>query len=364
MKNLALQHIQAMQPYSPPLDGRSAFDGLLLDFNERTLQPSETILFALKQFMDNPKLQIYPEYFDLTEKIAAYAGANDDQIMITNGTDQAIDVIFRTFAGINDKAVIPEPSFAMFGQSARVNGHRIVNPLYKKDSLAFPIQDILEAIDDEVKLVVVCNPNSPTGTLVPIGYIERIAKRASNAIVYVDEAYFEFSGVTAIGLIQEYPNIIVSRTFSKAFGLASLRVGYVVARREYIAEMLKVRGPYDVNQVACCAAAAALSDTSAAISYAREVMDKAKPIVEKFFTESKIAFYPSAGNFILFKPDNPGQVAEILRKNGILIRPQNKPNIQGTLRLTIGTVLQMRTFIDVYTASITKNKEINNGTRQ
>ncbi len=353
MKNLALPRIQAMQPYSPPLDGRSAFDGLLLDFNERTLQPSDTILLALRQFMDNPKLQLYPEYFDLTEKIAAYAaGTNNDQIMITNGTDQAIDVIFRTFAGINDKVVIPEPSFAMFGQSARVNGNQIVNPLYEKDSLAFPVQSILEAIDDEVKLVVICSPNSPTGTLAPISDIESIAKHASNAIVYVDEAYFEFSGVTAIGLMQKYPNIIVSRTFSKAFGLAGLRVGYVIARRQHIAEMLKVRGPYDVNQVACCAAAAALSDTSAATSYAREIMYKAKPLVEKFFSEKEITFYPSAGNFILFKPDNPAQVAEILRKHGLLVRPQKKPNIQGTLRLTIGTLAQMKKFIYIYQESL------------
>jgi histidinol-phosphate aminotransferase len=348
MKNLALSRVQAMQPYKPPLDGRSAFDGLLLDFNERTLPPSETVLRSIEQFLSGAKPQLYPEYFDLEEKIARYAGVTSDQVMITNGTDQAIDVIFRSFSDNNSAVIIPEPTFAMYAQYARVNGNRIVSPLYDKAMLAFPVHEVLASITDEVKLVVICNPNSPTGTLVSIEDIERIAKKAQDAIVYIDEAYFEFSRCSAIGLIAKYSNVIVSRTFSKAFGLAGLRIGYVIANSEYITEMLKVRGPYDINQLAYFAASAAMTDIADVQTYAEEVMDKAKPMVENCFSQNNITFYPSSGNFILFKPDNPAMVAGTLRQNGIAVRPQDKPNINGTLRLTIGTSSQMKTFISVY----------------
>jgi histidinol-phosphate aminotransferase len=348
MKNLALPRIQAMKPYSPPLNGRSRYDGLLLDFNERTSPPGGQVKRAYRQFGGSQKPQLYPEYYDLETKIAEYAGVEAGQAMITNGTDQAISVIFRTFADKGDKVVIPDPSFAMYAQAARISGNRIVSPLYPEDSLAFPLAEVLAAIDAKVKLIVVCNPNSPTGTLVPIRDIERIAKQAKNAIVYVDEAYFEFSGCSAASLIKRSPNVIISRTFSKAFGLAGLRIGYIIADRRYIIEMLKVRGPYDVNQAACGAALAALDDVKVMQAYAGEVTKRAKPLVEKFFERNGITFYPSAGNFILFKPAEPEKVLKTLKRNGILVRPQDKPNIRGTLRLTVGTADQMEAFIRVY----------------
>lgn len=333
MKNLALQRIQAMKPYQPPINGRAVYDGLLLDFNERTAGPDG---------------RLYPEYFDLNESVAKYADVESGQVMVTNGTDQAIDIVIRSFSDRGDTVIIPEPSFAMYGQYARVNGNRIVTPFYKKDNLAFPLNEVIEMIDASTKLIVISNPNNPTGTLASPEDITKIARKAKQAIVYVDEAYYEFSGVTAVGLIDAYPNIIVSRTFSKAFGLAGLRIGYVIARRQYITEMLKVRGPYDVNQTACRAANTALKNTKAMKRYAREIMEEAKPLVEQFFIAQNIPYYPSAGNFILFKPQNPRAVAETLRKNGIALRSQDRPKIEGTLRVTIGTENQMKKFTDTY----------------
>lgn len=356
MKNLALPRIQAMKAYKPPIDGRSTYKGLLLNFNERTKQPTAT-LKAIKQHLDNFRPQLYPEYFDLTGIIAKYAGVNSTEVMITNGTDQAIDIIFRTFTDVNDKVVIPEPSFAMFRQAASLSGNRIVNPLYGKNNLSFPTQELLGSVENTVKLIVICNPNNPTGTSVSVSEIEQIAKRACNAIIYVDEAYFEFSKLTVVGLTSKYPNIVISRTFSKAFGLAGLRIGYIVANKRYITEMLKVRGPYDVNQIAYYAASAALKDVSGMKKYANEVMREAKPLVEHFFNENQIHFYQSSGNFILFKPNKPAKVSRVLRENGIAVRSLDKPIIQGTLRLTIGTVEQMKRFIKVYKAAILESRQ-------
>ena len=192
MKNLALQRIQKMKPYKPPIDGRSAYDGMLLDFNERTKPPQNKVIRALEKFVRGQKLQVYPEYFDLERKIADYACVKADQIMITNGSDQGIDIIFRTFTEKGGKVIIPSPSFAMFFQCAQIVGNEIVSPLYKKDDLAFPLEEVLSAIDSRTKLIVVCNPNNPTGTAVSVSDIEKIAKKAKEAIVMLTRLILNF----------------------------------------------------------------------------------------------------------------------------------------------------------------------------
>jgi histidinol-phosphate aminotransferase len=349
MKNLALKRIQKMKPYSPPLAARRDFDGLLLDFNERTSPPAANIKASLEQSED---IQMYPEYSKLENLIAGYASVKPEEVMLANGSDQAIEVLFRTFVDKEGKVIIPAPSFSMFFQNADVIGCTVVSLFYEKKDLSYPLGKVLDSIDNKTRLIVVCNPNNPTGGTVSIRDIEKIAQKAINSIIYVDEAYFEFSGVSAIGLIRKYPNVIVSRTFSKAFGLASLRVGYLIANNMYISEMLKVRSPYPVNMAGYKAASAALADTSYMKNYVSEVMKKSKPLVEKFFSRNGITFYPSQANFILFKPDNPTKVYEKLLRAGILLRPQNKPGIEDTLRLTVGTFKQMEYFCQVYQKDI------------
>lgn len=351
MNNLALPHVQKMKPYKPPLDSRHNYKGLLLDFNERT-QPLPEYVVKNAQKTLSKDLQIYPEYAELEKLVAAYADVENSQIMLTNGSDQAGEVILRTFTERGDKIVIPSPSFDMFFQNAGVIGGKIVSPLYDKSDMSFPLKEVLEAIDDSTKLAVVCNPNSPTGTLVSLEDIEKIAKKATNTIVFVDEAYYEFSKVTAVSLIKKYPNVIVTRTLSKAFGLASLRIGYIVADEIYIKEMLKVRSPYPVNAVGCEISISAMRSIDYMKNYVSEIVDKSRPLVEEFFQKNKIAFYPSAGNFILFCPENPDFVFKKLRQAGILLRPQNKPNIEGSLRLTIGTLEQMEQFCEIYQKEI------------
>ncbi|OGJ53302.1 hypothetical protein A2448_01405 [Candidatus Peregrinibacteria bacterium RIFOXYC2_FULL_41_22] len=348
MKNLAIKRIQKMTPYSPPLNGRSGFKGILLDFNERTVQVNKKAIKALEEFIKKSKVQVYPEYFTLREKIAKYVGVEKNQIMLTNGSDNGMDIIFRTFTEAGDKAIIPTPSFAMFYQCASISGNEILTPLYKKEDLSFPENEVLKMIDDRVKIIVICNPNNPTATVASLDTIKKIAEKAKNAVVYVDEAYFEFCGITAAGLIKKYPNIIVTRTFSKAFGLPSLRIGYVVASKTHIDEMMKVRGPYDVNMPAYFAALAVIEDIDEMKNYANEVMQKAKPMVEQFFEKNNVKYYKSGSNFILFKPEKADATYKKLIEKGVLVRPQNRTNIENTLRVSIGTVDQMKKFIDVY----------------
>ncbi|MDO8658368.1 MAG: histidinol-phosphatase, partial [Candidatus Levybacteria bacterium] len=222
--------------------------------------------------------------------------------------------------------------------------------------MSFPTEEVMGMINESVKLIVICNPNNPTGTLVSTKDIEQIAQKAQNAIILVDEAYFEFSGVSAIALINKCPNIIITRTLSKAFGLPSLRIGYIIASKCYISELLKVRGPYDINMIAYTASLAALDDLEGTQKYVNEVMTEAKPMVEEFFTQNGVTFYPSSGNFLLFRP-NQILAKKRLEENGFLVRPQDKINIEQTLRVSIGTVKQTEQFIKVYQSVILNKSE-------
>ncbi|MBT3865412.1 histidinol-phosphate transaminase [Candidatus Peregrinibacteria bacterium] len=344
MTNLANLNIQEMKPYSPPLEGRRSYEGKLLDFNERTVPISRKVIKALKGFMKKDRMQIYPEYEDLCEKIAEYSGVVPSQVMLTNGSDQGIDLIFRTFTTKGSKVVIPSPSFAMFYQCAQVEQNEIIKPAYQDDG-SFPKTEVLEEIEKGAKLIIICNPNNPTGTAISLEEIEEITQKAlsKKAMVYVDEAYFEFCKITAVNLTKQYPNLIVTRTFSKAFGLAALRIGYTISSLQNIEEMLKVRGPYDINMFATKAAEASLDDINSLNKYVDEVMNKAKPMVEDFFNKNRIEFIPSRANFLLFKTDNPPDVTEKLKKMGFLTRPRN-----GAIRVTIGTVKQMKNFINQF----------------
>lgn len=351
MNKFVNSQISVMKPYLPPIEGRRKYKGVLCDFNERTIPASSKVLAAIRAFVSQNQTQLYPEYGDkLLRKIAAYAKVEPQQVMVTNGSDQGIDLIFRTFTSRNDTVVIPAPSFAMFYQCAGMVGNKVVEPAYKLPDLEYPTDEVAKAVENGTKLVVICNPNNPTGTLLSLVEIEQILIKAleKSCIVYIDEAYGEFSGVTAAPLIKKYPNLIITRTFSKAFGLASLRIGYVISDESNIAELRKVLGPYDVNMAGFAAACAALDDLKETRKYANEVMEKSKPMVESFFEKQKIPFYPSGSNFVLFKPQNANLVYEKLREKSTLVRPRSGPNINGTLRVTIGTVPQMKKFISVY----------------
>lgn len=334
--NLARKLVKNIKPYSPPLKGRTEFDGLLLDFNERSTVPKLVLERSVNR---------YPEYDALQLAIADYCGVNRDQVLLTNGSDQAIDTVFRTFIDPGDGVIMPSPTFGMIEQAAKLAGASIAAPLYLQPDLAFPFDEVL---DKSAKLIVMCNPNSPTGTLVKAADIEKIAALAPKAIIMVDEAYFEFSGISAVPLIQKYPNVVVTRTFSKAFGLAGLRLGYAIASTEHIAEMRKACGPYAVSSVAQAAGLATLKDRQTMTAYVREVMDQAKPFVEQFFTANHIRFYDSSANFILFQPDNWEVILNSLDDNGVLVRAQDRPGTPGCLRLTIGTLQEMERFVAAY----------------
>ncbi|OHA65194.1 MAG: hypothetical protein A2672_01765 [Candidatus Wildermuthbacteria bacterium RIFCSPHIGHO2_01_FULL_49_22b] len=345
-------NIKAMTPYNPPLEGRSAKGYLLLDFNEMTIETSPKVRQALHDFVDSKRVQVYPEYGDLNEVIASYAGVKPEEILVVNGSDQGIDVVMRAFVEKGDRVIIPSPSFAMEYQSALVQGAEIIKPEYQGPSLSFPLEEVLGLLDSSPKLFVLCNPNNPTGGDISMEDVQRILKRAKekDVVVLHDEAYFEFSGITAKDFIKEFDNLCITRTLSKQFGLASVRAGYVISQTQNIQEFMKIRGPYDVNMFAKTAIVAALADLPYFERYIAEVMREAKPKVEEFFRAKGVKFYPGVANFLLVEPKEPEKLIKNLQEQGILVRPREDP--PGTVRISIGTLQDTERLILAYSRAM------------
>ena len=350
------ERIKRMGHYKPPLEGRSGKDYLLLDFNERTTEPSPKVKDALKKFIDSGRLQVYPEYGDLEDKIGEYARVKPGQTMVTNGGDQGIDIICRAHLDKGDKVIIPFPAFAMHYQSAGIQGAETLEPKYKEDG-SFPLEETLNLISDEVKLVILCNPNNPLGSAIPIEKVEKVlekAKEKETAVLH-DEAYFEFAGITCKDLIEEYDNLYIMRTFAKAFGLVATRAGYLISQEKNIQELLKIRGPYDINMFAKIAILAALEDKKYMEDYVREVMGESKPKIEEFLREKRIFFYPSAANFLLLKISNPQEIIESLKLKGILVRPKKAPDGKEAIRVSVGRMEDTKRFIKVFNEVLDKS---------
>ncbi len=339
-------HIQKMGAYKPPLEGRDPQTHLLLDFNERTLPVADAVSSALVQYIQDGRLQMYPSYGDVVERIAKYAKVPADQLMITNGSDQGIDLVFRAACREGDEAIIPGPTFAMYMQCAEVENLKIHSPSYTREK-GYPVADVLAQVNDNTRLITISNPNNPSGTLVPRDDIITIAKAASNAVILVDECYFEYSLVSVADLVGQYPNIVVTRTFSKTWGIPSLRLGYIISAAENILSLLNVRGPYDVNQLAIVAIRAALENQHSIQEYVDEVMQESKPLLETFLNNKGITFWPSGGNFIWAFFEKPEEVQNVLFDKGVLVRPKADHESRMGLRITLGSKKQTEYLLGV-----------------
>lgn len=343
------KHLYDMATYTPPLEGRSVEKHLLLDFNERTLPISDSVVKALCDYIQSGQLQRYPAYGDITQRLADYTGMQPEQVMICNGSDQGIDLVIRSALNAGDQAIIPGPSFAMYTQCAQVENAEIIEPQYDRQK-GYPTGEVLAAIASNTGLIVISLPNNPCGTDIARDDIETILSAAPNSVVLVDECYYEYSGQTVIDLVDQYPNLVVTRTFSKTWGLPSLRFGFVISQADNINQLLKVRGPYDINQLAVVAAGAALAEPDYTKEYVREVMDESKPMLEAWLENRGIDFWPSCANYVWAFPPRPQQLADFLQREGILVRPKKDSKGQLGLRITLGNVEQTQRLIQTLDA--------------
>ena len=334
--------VRKMAPYSPPSGGR---DGKLrLDFNENTVGCSPVVIEFLRQHLTSPQLSIYPEYAEAMRELAAFFGVGEDEFTLTNGTDEAIQVLVNTFVD-DDEVIVLKPSYAMYRFYAEVAGASIREVEYRKDTLAFPMDELLAAITPGTRAILIANPNNPTGTAVELDGIKSILRAAPNAAVLIDEAYFEFSEISALPWIREFANLFVSRTFSKVYGMAAMRCGCLFSGAQNVAWLKKAQSPYSVNTMAALAARAAIRDRAFVESYVDEVL-AARALAYSGLHELGIKTFPSEANFILFHAGERAiPIRDALRERGVLVRDRSY-EIPGCVRVTIGTRVQIERFLE------------------
>ena len=337
----ARARVQAMMEYHPPLGSRAA---LRLDFNENTLACSPKVRETLAQISAG-SLTRYPEREPVEAIVAAHLGLKPEQVALTNGVDEAIHVLFETFLEAGDELLLPVPTYTMYEVYASSTDARAVTVL-AGDDLELPFDRLLAAITPRTKIIAVANPNSPSGTVATRAQLLQLARRAPQAVLLVDEAYFHFYGETVMDLIGQVPNLMVARTFSKAYGLAGLRLGLLAGPAELMRWVRRVLSPYSVNSLALACLPPALDDIEYLDWYVSEVL-AARADFEAALDKLEVKRWPSRANFILVDIGaKHREFVERMRTAGVLVRDRsNDPGCEGRVRITIGTRDQMRAAI-------------------
>jgi histidinol-phosphate aminotransferase len=333
--------VQKMAPYSPPSGGRA--EKLRLDFNENTLGCSPKVIEYLAQRLTASQLSIYPEYADALQELASFFQVDPAEFILTNGTDEAIQVMINTFVDDGGEVITLKPSYAMYRFYAELAAAQVKEIEFPGD-LSFPLDALISAITPSTKAILIANPNNPTGTGICLEEIQRILDAAPGAAVLIDEAYYEFCGVTALPWIKEHKNLFVSRTFSKVYGMAAMRCGCLFSAAGNVQWMHKAQSPYSVNTLAALAARAAVQDKDYVASYVAQVLEARKRCCEGL-TRLGISYFPSQANFVLFQAgDRAIPIRDALRTRGVLVRDRSY-EIAGCVRVTIGTVEQTERFL-------------------
>ncbi len=331
-----------MAPYSPPTGGRRG--RLRLDFNENTVGCSPRVIEFLRRSLQPDGLAVYPEYTEARPALAAFFGVAPDQLLLSNGTDEAIQVIVNTYVDDGEDVLLLRPSYAMYRFYCELAGAAVREVDYRPGDLAFPFEELLAAIRPSTRAILIANPNNPTGTGIGLEEIEAILTAAPRAAVLIDEAYFEFCGVTALPLLNRAPNLFVSRTFSKVYGMAAMRLGCVFSQAANIAYLHKAQSPYSVNALAAAAAAEAVRDTAYIRGYVAEVL-ASRELLYQGFERLGIPYYRSQANFVLFRAGARAiEIRDKLRERSVLVRDRSY-ELEGCVRVTAGTREQTGQFL-------------------
>jgi len=335
--------VQAMKEYHPPLGNR---DALRLDFNENTVACSPKVKEVLARISAGD-LTRYPERTPVERIVAEHLGLAPEQLALTNGVDEAIHVLFETFLEAGDELLLPVPTYTMYEVYASATDARVVAVQAASD-LQFPFDRLIASITQRTKIIAIANPNSPSGSIATRAQIIEIAQRAPGAVALVDEAYFHFHGETVIDLVGKMPNLVVARTFSKAYGLAGLRLGALIGPVEMMHWIRRVVSPYSVNSLALACLPPALDDQAYLDWYVGEVLD-AKAEFETALDAAGVRRWPSRANFVLVDiGPRHGEFVQLMSAGGVLVRDRSSdPGCDGCVRITIGTREQMRNAVDV-----------------
>ncbi|MCT0219442.1 histidinol-phosphate aminotransferase family protein [Synechococcus sp. CS-1329] len=368
----ARPEVESLQAYSAPLEGRRGL--LRLDFNENTVGPSPKVVEAIRAIPAD-HYAIYPEYDGLREAVVASlggSGLSPAHIGLFNGVDAALHAVFHAYGALGDRLLTTSPTFGYYSPCARMQGMAIEALPYRGAEFAFPLEQIRAALLgpggagepsgnwQPPRILLLCNPNNPTGTRLAPELILELAAAAPRTLVVVDELYEAFTGdsvlppllnLGAADSFAAHPNLLVLRSLAKTAGLAGLRIGFAIGAPALVDRISRVTGPYDINSFAVTAARAALADQAYVDGYVAEVLRAREWLLEQL-QAAGIRHHAAGGNYLLLWPSRPAaEVDAELRRAGILVRSMaGKPLIDGALRVSLGSRQQMARFWVAYQA--------------
>lgn len=340
--------VERMGEYHPPLANREA---LRLDFNENTLAPSPRVMAVLQQITAD-HLTKYPEREHVERIIAGHFHLSPEAVLLTNGVDEAIHLVCETYLEPQDEVIIITPTFSMYALYAEATGAH-VRAVQCDSTLQFPHRRVLDAITEKTKLIMFASPNNPTGAIVESSVVLDIARRNPRAALLVDEAYYHFHGESLLNATVTVANLIVARTFSKAYGMAGLRIGLLAGHPDTMRFVRKVSSPYNVNAIALECLPEALADDAYISWYAKEVR-VGRVELEQALQNLRVPYWPSHANFILMKIGSKhAALVDAMRGRGVLIRDRSRdPGCEGCVRITLGTLEHTRRGITALDASL------------
>jgi len=353
----ARAEVERLKGYRAPLEGRRGL--LRLDFNENTVGPSPQVVEVIRSFPEE-LIAVYPEYDGLREALIANLKATKEglrhplapeQVGVFNGVDAAIHAVIHAYGSSGDTLLTTSPTFGYYAPCAGMQGMVIEAVPHAMPGFVFPLDAIRSALSRRPKILMLCNPNNPTGTRLAADQVLELAAVAPDTLVVVDELYEAFTGDSVLPTVdfERYANVLVLRSLAKTAGLAGLRLGFAIGHPSVVDRVSRVTGPYDVNSLAVAAAFAALRDQPYTDNYVSEVL-RARDWIVSEMTHSRAVFHCDGGNYLLVWPERPaGDVEQALRAEGILVRSMaGKPQIDGSLRVSIGTLEQMQRFWEVF----------------
>ncbi len=327
--------VRTLPLYHPPLAGR---EGLRLDFNENTAGCSPRVFGCLRQ-LDAEQLARYPQRGPVEAHLAAFLAVEPEELLLTNGVDEAIHLLCEAYLEPGNEALIVEPTYSMYRIYAMGTGARVVSGELGED-LQFSGRDVISRISERTRFIAIANPNNPTGTVARRHELLQIAQAAPSAAVLIDEAYFEFYGETMLDAYREVPNLFVARTFSKAYGMAGLRIGALIGNAEQMQSVRRLASPYNVNAVALACLPDAIRDQDYIRQYVEEVRES-RGRLERTLAAGGIQFWPSQANFVLMRvgptAEDAAQFVEGMRQRAILVRDRSGDQAcEGCVRITVG----------------------------
>ena len=331
------ESIVGLEPYRSPITSR---EGLSLDLNENLAGCSPRVLARLRT-LSTEHIARYPQREVGERLVADFLGVDPEQVLLTNGVDETLGLLFSSYLREGSELIFSDPTFVMYPIFGQAFGAQLVR-VPAIENFAFPAAGILSRISPRTHVIVIANPNNPTGTVAASADLLRIAEAAPDAAVLIDEAYFEFYGQTMLREVSRHQNVFVARTFSKAYGLAGLRLGALIGPPEQIGFIRRLCSPFNVNAVALACMEEALADQDFVREYLAQVKQGREQIAQ-LCQELGLRCWPSSANFVLVRVGNSaGAFVEAMQRRGIMIRDSStNPGCEGCVRITVPASQQM-----------------------